>query len=527
MNGGVRRVIATVKADLLIRFRRLSTLVVFLVLNLLAYLSIPDPATGYAVLVVEDSRRALYNSAAIGMATAMLASIFIGLTGFYVISNAIGRDISSRCGFVIASTTVRGGEYLFAKLLGNLVFLGTFTAGFMLCSMGMLIVRNEAALEPWLFVKQYLLLVPPMVVLVAVLAIVFESVPFLAGRIGDVLYFFLWMACLSFTLSLVAVGVDPGPARYLDFAGFGFVASQLMPGMEQANLSIGGSFDPAKPLFVFHGLVLDRVWLLPRIGSLLIPLPLLLVAIRSFHRFDPALLRAGVDRSRRSWTARINLALKPIARVLPGFGRSSAGPPSLLAAAVIDARMTVAAYPIILLPALGLAVATVATPPGAFMRGVVPIALATACVAIADMPCRDRRAGTLGMIHPVPRLRAGFVWWKLLAATGVAMVLLGAPLARMVVAHPGSVPVFAIGVFLVMAAGTSLGVISETPKTFTVVFLTFWYVVTNNRGASPALDFAGFYGQSTPRVALTYAVIAAAFLIAAQAVHAARLKKNH
>ncbi len=114
-----------------------------------------------ALLVVEDGRRALYNSAAIGMATAMLASIFIGLAGFYVISNAIGRDISSRCGFVIASTTVRGGEYLFAKLLGNLVFLGTFTAGFMLSSMGMLIVRNEAALEPWLFVRQYLLLVPP------------------------------------------------------------------------------------------------------------------------------------------------------------------------------------------------------------------------------------------------------------------------------------------------------------------------------------------------------------------------------
>ncbi len=95
----------------------------------------------------------------------------------------------------------------------------------------------------------------------------------------------------------------------------------------------------------------------------------------------------------------------------------------------------------------------------------------------------------------MPQLRAGFVWWKLLAATGVAMVLLGAPLARMVVAHPGSLPAFAIGVFLVVAAGTSLGVISETPKTFTVVFLTFWYVVTNDNGASPALDFAGFYGQ--------------------------------
>ena len=516
MSEGVRRVVATVKADLLIRFRRLSTLVVFLVLTLLAYLSIPDPATGNALLVVEDGRRALYNSAAIGMATAMLASLFVGLAGFYVISNAIGRDVSSRCGFVIASTTVRGGEYLFAKLLGNLAFLGTFTAGFMLSSMGMLIVRNEAALEPWLFVRQYLLLVPPAIVLVAVLAIVFESVPWLAGRIGDVLYFFVWLACLSFTMTLVATGVDPGLARYVDFAGFGFVASQMMPGMREANLSIGGSFDPAKPLFVFHGLTLDRVWLLPRIGSLLIPLPLLLLASRTFHRFDPALVRGGVDRGGRGWMARINSAMKPLARVLPGFRRSSA-PPSLLAAAMTDARMTVAAYPALLLPALGLAVATAATPAREFMRGVLPVALAIVSVAIADLPCRDRRAGTLGLIHSAPQLRARFVWWKLLAAAAVATALLAVPLARMAAAHPGSLPAFVIGVFVVVAAGTSLGVISETPKTFTVVFLTFWYIVTNDNGASAELDFAGFYGKSTPRVALTYAGIAASLLVAAQA----------
>lgn len=524
MNGRLRRAKAIVKADVLIRFRRLSTLVVFLLLNLLAYLSVPDPATGNALLVVGDGRRALYNSAAIGMATAMLATIFIGLVGFYVISNAIGRDVSSRCGFVVASTTMRASEYLLAKCLGNVVFLVTFTAGFMFSSMGMLIVRNEAALEPWLFVRQYLLLVPPTIVLVAVLAIVFESVPFLAGRIGDVLYFFLWLACLSLT-GLIVAGRDPGPARYLDFAGFGFVASQLLPGMREANLSIGGSFDPTKPLFVFDGLILDRVWLLPRIGSLLIPLPLLLIAIRSFHRFDPALLRGAVDRGRKGWMARINSALKPIGRVLPGVGRSFF-PPSLVAAAMTDVRMTVAAYPVILLPALGLAIATAATPASEFMRGVPPIAFAIVSAAIADMSCRDRRAGTLGLIHSVPRLQASFVWWKLLAATGVAMVLLGVPLVRIVVGHPGSVVAFVIGVFLVVAAGTSLGVISETPKTFTVVFLTFWYIVTNDSGASPELDFAGFYGRSTPRIAVTYAGIAAVFLIAAQVVYAVRIRRE-
>ncbi len=388
MNEQVRRVAAIVRADILIRFRRLSTLVVFLVLNLVAYVAVPDPATGNAMMVVGDGQRALYNSAAIGMATAMTAAIFVGLVGFYVVSNAIGRDISSRCGFVIASTTMRGGEYLVAKCLGNIAFLATFTAGFMLSAMAMLVLRSEAALEPWVFLRQYLLLVPPAIVFAAVLAILFESVPFLSGRAGDVVFFFVWLASLSGTTLLIATATDPGAARYFDFAGLGFVASQVLTGMQEPNLSLGGPFDPAKPLYVFGGLHVDRVWLLPRIGSVLIPLPLLLIAVRTFHRFDPALIRGGVERGRRGWMARISAAFKPIARLLPSIDSASTVPPTLRSAALTDARMTLTAYPIMLVFAAGIAVATAAAPASGFTHGVLPVAFAAACLAIADVPCR-------------------------------------------------------------------------------------------------------------------------------------------
>ena len=82
-----RRVAAVVRADLLIRFRRMSTLVVFLLLTAFAWMWVPDPATGRTLLQL-NGRRAIYNSAAVGMATATLAAIFVGLFGFYVISNA-------------------------------------------------------------------------------------------------------------------------------------------------------------------------------------------------------------------------------------------------------------------------------------------------------------------------------------------------------------------------------------------------------------------------------------------------------
>ena len=134
MSGTVARLRAVIAADLRIRFRRVSTLVIFLLLSGFAYVWVPDPASG-KTLIEFQGRRALLNSAAIGVATATLATLFIGLAGFYVVSNAIRRDVTSRCGFVIASTTVRGTEYLFGKFAGNVVFLATFMGGFMITSM--------------------------------------------------------------------------------------------------------------------------------------------------------------------------------------------------------------------------------------------------------------------------------------------------------------------------------------------------------------------------------------------------------
>lgn len=45
----LRRMAAIVKADFLIRFRRLSTLIVFLLLSSFVYVWVPDPATGSAL----------------------------------------------------------------------------------------------------------------------------------------------------------------------------------------------------------------------------------------------------------------------------------------------------------------------------------------------------------------------------------------------------------------------------------------------------------------------------------------------
>ena len=82
------------------------------------------------------------------------------------------------------------------------------------------------------------------------------------------------------------------------------------------------------------------------------------------------------------------------------------------------------------------------------------------------------------------------------------------------------------GIALVASTATALGILTANPKAFIVGFLTFWYVVVNDKGASPLLDFAGFYGRFTPNTIVLYAAISVTAIVVAQLFYRARLARN-
>ena len=98
--------------------------------------------------------------------------------------------------------------------------------------------------------------------------------------------------------------------------------------------------------------------------------------------------------------------------------------------------------------------------------------------------------------------------WKLSSAGIVALLLLIAPITHAAVAQRARLLPLIIGILFIAAAATSLGVISGNPKTFIVLFLTFWYVVVNDKGATKALDFAGFFSTPAMTVMAMYAGMA-------------------
>jgi len=512
---------AIVSADFRIRFRRVSTVIVFLLLSAFAYVWIPAPSTGRTLIQI-NGQRAIYNSGAIGMGTASLGMIFVGLFGYYVISNAIRRDVVTRCGVIAASTPMRTGEYLLGKFLGNLVFLATFVCGFMLSSMVMLAVRGEARLEPVIFIEQYLLLTPPAIVFVSAVAVLFESISWLAGKIGDVIYFFLWSTVIGLVVANETTHGAINWARCFDFTGFGFMIGQLQHTLHTESVSIGASsFDPTKPTIIFQGLTLTRDWILPRGISLLTPLLLLPLAGLFFHRFDPVRTRSVSGKGRRNWIGKIQNLFKPLSRravsllMVPGWSGS------FVSAIWIDAALTLTLFPFVFVAFVGLTIASAIAP----LAAILPIALAVIALIVSDVATRDARAGTAASVRSIPRLRENYVWWKLGSTGLLSLLLCAVPLVRTIAHGPLALAALLCGLIFVASTATALGITTANPKTFIVGFLTFWYVVVNDKGANPMLDFAGFYGRFTMKSIAVYAAVSIAAIGIAQLLYRMRLAR--
>jgi hypothetical protein len=522
MTASLSRIGGIIRADFHIRFRRVSTVVVFLLLSAFAYLWVPSPSTGRTLIQI-NGQRAIYNSGAIGMGTASLAMIFVGLFGFYVISNAIRRDVITRCGLVAASTPMRSGEYLLGKFLGNLAFLATFVLGFMLSSMAMLVVRGEARIEPLIFIEQYLLLTPPAIVFVSAVAVLFESVRWLSGKLGDVLYFFLWSTVIGLVVANETSRGAINWARCFDFTGFGFMIDQMQRTLHTESVSIGASsFDPTKPTVVFPGLHLTSEWLAPRLISLLAPLALLPVAALFFHRFDPVRTKQVSGKGRRNWLGKIQNLFKPLSRravkllTIPGRGGSFIG------SMWTDALLTLTLLPFAFVAFVAITVASLFAP----RAGLLSIVLAVVAVIISDVATRDGRAGTVASLRAVPRLREKYVWWKLGSTLMLSFLLCVAPVLRTVSHGWPALTALLVGIVLIAATATALGILTANPKTFIVAFLTFWYVVVNDKGMNGTLDFAGFYGRATSNTIGLYAAISVIAIAIAQLFYRLRLSRG-
>lgn len=505
-----------VLTDLRLRLRRPATLWLVVILSGMAYLVIPDPATGSALMVV-DGARAVYTSQVVATTTAALAAMLLSFAGFYLTSNALRRDLLARTGGLIASTPVSSGAYLLGKWLGAAAYLAVVCGIYLLSVMAMHLLRGEGPLQPITYLLTYLLILGPTIVVVAALALAFECVPLLAGRLGDVAYFFMWMMFII----AGAVGTESGGlSRLLDVMGIGFVMAQVRAATGAEHLSIGMTpFDGSLTAWVLPPLRVHLATLGPRLATAALVVPVLLVARLTFHRFDPARAHSRDQASGGRLIPWISRLLKPLTRLVSSAGAVLVpAAPGTLRPILAETVMTLCQSPLMLLAWIGV-VATTVLGTAPTVHRTLPIVLAVIlAIGLADLSTRDRAAGTQAMLFSMPGVKPGYVRIKLGAATLLALLFCVPPALRILVSSPSAALSLIIAAGFMAALATALGFLTRTSKAFMGVFLLFLFLVLNGAQA-PGLDFAGWNGVATGSTRIGYLMAAVVLGALAEAKH--------
>ncbi|MER6844306.1 ABC transporter permease [Streptomyces platensis] len=519
------------------RVRRPVYLVVLLAAVGLGYLAVP-PADGRWVILALGEYRGTYNSAYVGVATALAGALWLTLGGFYVVRKGIARDEETRVGQILAATPVRTTLFLASKFLSSFLVLASMLGVLAVTALAMQLVRGEdRGIDLVALFKPFLVMALPLLALTAAAAVLFETVPVLRGGVGNVIWFFVALVVGIGGQSSDAPLGGLGVGRATDSMGAALTEELGKGGDRAFSLGLTQVAEPLRP-FRWDGFELGGGLLTSRLLIVVIAVALALLPALWFGRFDPS-------RDRRGDAARVSAEDEGDAGSLAGadtpgpavpmyrpaptaaltlpktatesggtFGRLLAGEVRILVGGVSPWWWVVAAA----LTVAGLAV------PGDLVTGLVLPAVWIWPVLIwSRLGSQQVEHGMEGLLGAYPAVRR-----RLLAEWGSGVVLtavLGvAPLIRMALA--GDAPGLAAwlaGVLFIPSLAMLLGVVCRTHRVFQAVYLPIWYLVVNKVAA---VDFMGAVRDAGAPAGPTPLFYAAALLMLGAAFLAAETRRN-
>ncbi|HEU5227579.1 MAG TPA: hypothetical protein VFU49_07170, partial [Ktedonobacteraceae bacterium] len=126
----IRSVYHLLKADYLERVRRSAFLIILGIVVFAGYFYTPAANAGYKSISfsMDNSNiwyRGVYNSAWMGTQIAIWATLWLVGVGFFLVRNAVERDVQTGVGQIIATTPLTKLSYILGKVLSNLAVLAT------------------------------------------------------------------------------------------------------------------------------------------------------------------------------------------------------------------------------------------------------------------------------------------------------------------------------------------------------------------------------------------------------------------
>ncbi len=499
----IRVLYQMVRADFLERTRRYSFLLTLGFAIFLGYAAY----SGKIVMKLEDYRGVL-NSAWVGAMMSAVTTSFLSLVGFYIVRDSVARDTKTRVGRILAATPISKTFYVLAKTLSNFVVLLAMVAILALCAAAMQLLKGEAQIQPWPLLAPFLIFVVPVMLVVAALAIFFETAPLLRSGLGNVLYFFLWSALLTSDIER-KIPTFLGFTSYM--SSMGDVLRKIEPAYKGGmTLNVGGN--SATKTFVWQGLHWNGEILLGRLFWLGVALALCYAAAFFFDRFDPARRRNAnhekAEAQENSNTESVGAA--PEVHLTPITHNQRGTRFSVLV--FTEIKMLLKGQPKYwYIVAVGLAIAGLFAPAQA-QAGLWLAAVIWPVLIWSQLGTREAlfNTGAYMFSTPEPLLRQLPSSW--VAGVAISVALTFSFGFRMFLAHDfGGVLSWLASVIFIPSFALAMGTLSGNKKAFEAIYTAWWYI-----GPAHQLTYLDFLGVApASRTAALYVVLSATFLAAA------------
>lgn len=293
---GLHTVYRLALADYFERSRRLSFLIILGLTVVASYFYLPANSSNMKTLAFTISfggpeiwYRGVYNSSWVGLQVTLFATLWLSLIGFYLVKNALDRDARTGVGQIIATTPLTKIQYTLGKALSNFAVLATMTLLLAIAAGATQLLRAEDShIDLWALLSPFVFIMLPVMAVVAALAILFETVAWLRGTVGNVLYCFLFVTVVSVTAT-----VNTGSLG--DVLGSNFAIQQMQTAVKAAVPGYNGNFDYGTRFgttlfhtFYWGGIQWTQEIVLSRLFWVGISIAIALVAALFFSRFDPA-----------------------------------------------------------------------------------------------------------------------------------------------------------------------------------------------------------------------------------------------
>lgn len=501
------------RADFLERIRRYSFLVMLGLAVFLGY----QTAIGNLALVL-GLYRGEFNSAWVGAMMSLIATFFIGWFGFFLIKGSVARDRETGVGQIIATTPLTRLLYLIGKWLSNFAVLMAMVTVLALAAIAIQFLQGEnTQIQLFPFLSPFVFIVTPLMALVAAAAVLFESIPFLRGGFGNIIYFFAFISFLPLFMENPTLKQYPA----LEPTGLGILASEMGKAVTafypeySGDFSLGGGFVGATKVFTWNGVHWTTEMIFARSSLIALAVLVIVSAALFFDRFDPSRskpkpVKLGTTKPDRSnaTTARAiaNVQLTPLNKAANRFG--------FFHVFIAEIRLLLKGqrwwwYAVM----AGIIIACLAVPSADVRAYALPIAWVWPILLWSAIGNREIHNNVQQMTFSSasPLLRQLPAQW-LAGWVVTLMVSIGAVIRLTVMGDTAGLLALLSGTIFIPSLAIALGVWSRTSKLFEVLYMIIWYLGPMNKVLE--LDFIGAHGNGRLEFFLPFsmALITIAFI---------------